>query len=59
MTSEYFQTGSKKGRGRSQRSRVEDEIRSLIESEAWERCQVVDLAERESMLDLLKRWKAC
>jgi hypothetical protein len=40
------------------RSRVVDEIQMHIEDEeAWERCRVVDKAERESMLHILNKWK--
>jgi len=39
------------------RSRVEDEINEHIEPEAWERCRVIDAAERESMQHVLDRWK--
>jgi hypothetical protein len=38
------------------RSRVEDEIKKHIEPDAWERCQVVDKAERESLRHVLDRW---
>jgi hypothetical protein len=38
------------------RSRVEDEIEKHIEPEAWERCQIVDKAERESLRHVLDRW---
>jgi hypothetical protein len=46
------------------RSRVEDEIEKHIEPEAWERCRVIDEAERESLRHVLDsgtlsggRWK--
>jgi hypothetical protein len=39
------------------RSRIEDEINKHIEPQAWERCRVVDAAERDSMKDFLGRWK--
>ncbi len=39
------------------RSRVEKEINNHIEPEAWERCQVTDRAERESMRDFFGKWK--
>jgi hypothetical protein len=39
------------------RSRVEDNIKKHIEPEAWERCRVVDKAERESMRHFLDNWK--
>jgi hypothetical protein len=38
------------------RSRVEDEINEHIEPVAWERCRVVDVAERESMRSFLENW---
>jgi hypothetical protein len=38
------------------RSRVEEQITRHIESEAWERCRIVDEAERESMRHVLDRW---
>jgi hypothetical protein len=38
------------------RSRVEDEIRNHIEPVAWERCRVVDAAERESLRHVLDKW---
>lgn len=39
------------------RSRVEKEIKKHIEPIAWKRCRVVDKAERESMRDVLEKWK--
>lgn len=39
------------------RSRVEDEINNHIEPKAWERCRVVDVAERDSMREFLSKWK--
>jgi hypothetical protein len=39
------------------RSRVENEINNHIEPIAWERCRVVDAAERESMRSFLSKWK--
>jgi hypothetical protein len=39
------------------RSRVEEEIKKHIEWEAWERCRVVDEAERESLRHVLDNWK--
>jgi hypothetical protein len=39
------------------RSRVEKEIIRHIEPVAWERCRVVNEAERESMGNFLDRWK--
>jgi hypothetical protein len=38
------------------RSRVEDQIKLHIEPVAWERCRVVDKAERESLRHVLDRW---
>jgi hypothetical protein len=38
------------------RSRVKDEIKNHIEPVAWERCRVVDVAERESMRSFLDKW---
>jgi hypothetical protein len=40
------------------RSRVEDEIKRHIEPVAWERCRIVDAAERESLSDFLGKWKS-
>ena len=40
------------------RSRVEDEIKKHIEPKAWERCRVVDEAERESLRHVLHQWNA-
>jgi hypothetical protein len=42
---------------RDLRDRVEQEIVKHIEPEAWERCRIVDEAERESLRDFLSRWK--
>jgi hypothetical protein len=39
------------------RARVETEILRHIEPEAWERCRVVDEAERESLRCVLDAWK--
>jgi hypothetical protein len=39
------------------RQRVEDEINFHIEPVAWERCRVVDAAERESMSSFFDTWK--
>jgi hypothetical protein len=39
------------------RARVEEEINNHIEDEAWERCKVVDRAERESLRHVLDQWK--
>jgi hypothetical protein len=38
------------------RSRVEDEIEDHIEPAAWERCRVVDAAERQSLRHVLDKW---
>jgi hypothetical protein len=38
------------------RTRVEEEINRYIEPVAWERCRVVDEAERESMRRFLDKW---
>jgi hypothetical protein len=38
------------------RSRVEEEIKKHIDPEAWERCRVIDEAERESLRHVLDRW---
>jgi hypothetical protein len=38
------------------RSRVEEEIQKHIEPEAWERCRVIDAAERESLRHVLDKW---
>jgi hypothetical protein len=38
------------------RSRVEQQIKSYIEAEAWERCRIVDKAERESLRHVLDSW---
>jgi len=40
------------------RTRVENEINNHIEPVAWERCRVVDAAERESMRRFLNKWKS-
>ena len=42
---------------RDLRSRVDEEIQMHIEDEAWERCRIVDEAERESMRTILDNWK--
>jgi hypothetical protein len=39
------------------RTRVEDEITNHIEPVAWQRCRIVDAAERESMRSFLAKWK--
>ena len=39
------------------RSRVEKEIKKCIDPVAWERCRVVDEAERKSMKSFLSKWK--
>ena len=38
------------------RNCVEREIKSLIEPDAWKRCEVVNAAERASLRDILKAW---
>lgn len=38
------------------RARVEKEIKSYIEPTAWERCEVVNRAEQESLRHVLDRW---
>ena len=38
-------------------ARVDEEIRKHIEPVAWERCRVVDAAERESMSQFLDKWE--
>jgi hypothetical protein len=38
------------------RARVEDEIKGLIEPEAWQRCAVVNKAEQESLRSVLDKW---
>ena len=35
---------------------VEEAIRELIEPEAWERCEVVNAAELESLRTVLGKW---
>jgi hypothetical protein len=40
------------------RTRVEFRIKAHIEPEAWERCRVVDEAERQSMKQFFAKWKA-
>jgi hypothetical protein len=40
------------------RACVEEEIKSLIEPDAWQRCEVVDAAERESLCKVLTKWAA-
>jgi hypothetical protein len=37
---------------------VEDEIKSLIEPDAWQRCEAVNLAERDSLCEVLTKWAA-
>src|SRR6185436_10581941 len=36
---------------------VEQEIRELIEPVAWERCEVVNRAEQESLKTILEKWQ--
>ncbi len=43
---------------RDLRDCVEREIRALIEPEAWERCEVVNRAEQESLKTILEGWGA-
>jgi hypothetical protein len=40
------------------RQRVEREIKKLIEPTAWERCEIVNTAERESIKNFLDKWRA-
>jgi hypothetical protein len=40
------------------RARIEEAIRTEIEPEAWERCAVVEKAERDSLRSVLDAWKA-
>jgi len=39
------------------RNRVERAILSLIEPTAWERCKIVEHAERDSLATVLRAWK--
>ena len=39
------------------RTCVEEEIRELIEPAAWERCEIVNRAERDSLRNVLDRWR--
>jgi hypothetical protein len=41
------------------RDRVEEENRSLIEPEAWARCETVDCAQRNSLREFLTSWASC
>jgi hypothetical protein len=41
------------------RTRVEEEIKSLIEPEAWERCEAVNRAQRDSLREVMDSWAAC
>jgi hypothetical protein len=41
------------------RARVKDEIEAHIEPKAWERCRVIDEAERASLRHVLDNWKGC
>jgi hypothetical protein len=43
---------------RDLRDCVESAIVELIEPVAWERCEVVNAAERESLRDILVMWKS-
>lgn len=38
------------------RACVEEEIKSLIEPDAWQRCEAVNLAERDSLREVLTKW---
>jgi hypothetical protein len=38
------------------RQRVKQEIKKLIEPEAWERCTIVNKAEQESLQTILAGW---
>lgn len=40
------------------RERVEEEILKRIEPTAWERCKVVEQAEQESLVEVMKKWRA-
>jgi hypothetical protein len=40
------------------RACVEQNIEALIEPEAWQRCEVVDLAQRNSLREVLTSWAA-
>jgi hypothetical protein len=40
------------------RACVEQEIRSLIEPDAWQRCEAVNSAERDSLCEVLTKWAA-
>ena len=40
------------------RACVEQEIQSLIEPDAWHRCEVVNAAEQDSLKTILKEWRA-
>jgi hypothetical protein len=39
------------------RERVESEIRNRIDQDAWDACEIVQEAERESMNSVLRQWK--
>jgi hypothetical protein len=64
--SEQFDTSSKKGRGMARKSlplieamaaiRVDEEIKALIEPEAWERCETLSRAQRDSLHEVLSAW---
>ena len=43
---------------RDLRGWTEEWIKSLIERKAWERCEIVNAAERESLQTILSSWKA-
>ena len=38
------------------RACVEEEIKSLIEPDAWQRCRVVEKAERDSLVEVMRNW---
>ena len=41
---------------RELRACVEEEIKSLIEWDAWQRCEAVSLAEQNSLCEVLTKW---
>jgi hypothetical protein len=43
---------------RDLRNCVERAIKKVIEPVAWERCEIVNKAEQESLRDILKQWGA-
>jgi hypothetical protein len=40
------------------RERVEDAVQAYIDATAWERCAAVEAAERDSLRDILGKWRA-